>query len=313
MLEVSGAHLIALAHPSSDAILRQKWDSYLASYAANLPNAHDRSGTFKPAVGFWKRLTDPPPRDPIAFPPDTALGKRSSASDPLFKSAKLKSRTSVRPNRPNSQTKLKSLAVKGAHYSSDSSSSASDSETDIPRPWAKRSSSRASLSGATLAGSQNDSKSSKGKGKRKQVDAEYSDGESVPQGSKSPTNRDVPGWRPGFIKQHSSGKAQDLEAGGVELDLRAVRKDSNPDDPLTSPSSPTSYKPPTGAVPVTPSLIKALDRVSKAQSEAYSGAQTPPTSGGGYEWGAFWQAVGAKAKEPDAPPFPTPKPGTFSS
>ena len=296
----SEVRLSALVRPCSDAILPQKWDSYLASYAANLPDAHDRPGTFKPAAGFWKRLTNPPPKDPIAFPPDAALGKRSSASDPLFMPAKLKSRTSVRPK---SQNTLKPLAAKGAHYTSDSSSSSSDSETDIPRPWAKRSSSRASLSGATLAGSHNDSKSSKGKGKG--VDAEYSDGESVAQGNQSPTNRDAPGWAPGFMKRHSGSTAKDLEAGGVELDLKTVRKDSNPDDPLASPSS---SKPPSGAVPITPSLIKALDRVSRAQSEAYSGTHTTPTSGGGHEWGAFWKAVGAKTKEPNAPSFPASNP-----
>ena len=174
----------------------------------------------------------------------------------------------------------------------------------------KRSSSRASLSDATLTGSQNDNKSNKGKGKRKEVDAEYSDGESVAQGNKSPTNRDAPGWTPGFIKRHSSSKAKDLEAGGVELNLKAVQKDLIPDDGLASPSSPTSSKSqaPSGAVPVTPSLIKALDRVSKAQSEAYSSAQTPPAAGRGYEWGAFWKAAGDKVKEPDARPFPVPKP-----
>jgi hypothetical protein len=98
------------------------------------------------------------------------------------------------------------------------------------------------------------------------------------------------------MKRHSGSTAKDLEAGGVELNLKTVRNDSIPDDPLAIPPS----KPLSGAVPVTPSLIKALDRVSRAQSEAYSGAHTTPTSGGGYEWGAFWNAVGAKAKEPDA-------------
>ena len=310
--KTSQVHLIALVHPCSDTIFPQKWDSYLASYAANLPDAHDRPGTFKPAVGFWKRLTNLPPKDPIAFPPDAALGKRSSVSDPLFKSAKLKSRTSVRPNSQNTLKPLKPLAAKGARYASDSSSSSSDSETDIPRPWAKRSSTQTSLSGATLAGSHNDSKSSKGKrkGKGKEVNAEYSDGESVAQGNQGLTNRDTPGWAPGFMKRHSSSTAKDLEAGGVELDLKTVRKGSNPDGTLVSPSSPESSKPPSGAVPITPSLIKALDRVSKAQSEAYSGTHSSPTPGGGYEWGAFWKAVGAKAKEPDAPPFPASNPAT---
>lgn len=103
------------------------------------------------------------------------------------------------------------------------------------------------------------------------------------------------------MKRHSGSTAKDLEAGGVELNLKIVRNDPIPDNPLASPSSPTSSKPPSGAVPVTPSLIKALDRVSKAQSEAYLGTHNTPASGGD-EWGAFWKAVRAKAKEPDAPP-----------
>jgi len=305
--KISEARLTAPVHPCSDTILPQKWDSYLASYAANLPNAHDRPGSFKPAVGFWKRLTNPPPKDPIAFPPDAALGRRSSASDPLFIPAKLKSQKRARPN---SQTTFKPVAAKGMHYTSDSSSCSSDSETDIPRPWAKRPSSRASFSDTTLAGSHNDSKSSKGrgKGKGKGVDAEYSDEESIEQRNRDLTNREAPGWAPGFMKRHSGSTAKDLEAGGVELNLKAVRNNSIPDDPLASPSSPTSSKPPSGAVPVTPSLIKALDRVSRAQSEAYSGTRTTPTSGGGYEWGAFWKDVGVKAKEPDTAPFPALKP-----
>jgi len=110
------------------------------------------------------------------------------------------------------------------------------------------------------------------------------------------------------MKRHSGGKAKDLEAGDVELNLKTVRKGSNPDDPLASPLSPASSKSPLGAVPITPSLIKALDRVSKAQSEAYSGTHNTPASGGGDEWGAFWKTVGTKAKEPDVPPFPASKP-----
>ncbi|PPQ88396.1 hypothetical protein CVT25_011275 [Psilocybe cyanescens] len=38
----------------------EKWDKYLAHYAANLPNRPDRAGTFQPLTTFWDRLFPAP-------------------------------------------------------------------------------------------------------------------------------------------------------------------------------------------------------------------------------------------------------------
>lgn len=193
--------------------------------------------------------------------------------------------------RPVSSTSFRPLRTR------DDFSSGSDSESDtddryIPRPWAKRkatSISKASLSGATLAGSD---PFSKDKGKTKSVEMDYSDGESA-RSQQRKGSREAPGWTPEFIRRHSSGgRSKDAETGNVELEAR--RNESVP----------------AGAVPMTPSLIKALDRVTQAQTAAYAASSTPgtpgspvsmPQPGGGYDWGAFWKNVEDKAKEADQP------------
>lgn len=75
-------------------------------------------------------------------------------------------------------------------------------------------------------------------------------------------------WSPGFMKRHSSSPASESISG--------------------SSNGNTSRAVPIGAVPATPSLIKALDRVSEAQREAFGVAgvgnlprNMPAVSGGG--------------------------------
>lgn len=68
-----------------------------------------------------------------------------------------------------------------------------------------------------------------------------------------------------------------------------------------------STPPPAGAVPMTPSLFNALDRVAAAQREAFAGANssqpTPsdvterPAPRNGQKWESFWQDVTNKAGE----------------
>jgi len=121
---------------------------------------HTTARNIQASCWFWKRLANPPPKDPIAFPPDTALGKRSSASDPLFTSA-----SSNLDKRPTKVAEYAQTARRqGAHYTSDSSL-AHPIRKWIFRDLGRTLVFRASLSSATLAGSHNDSKSSKGKGR----------------------------------------------------------------------------------------------------------------------------------------------------
>jgi len=200
----------------------EKWDSYLANYAANLPNAHDRPGTFAPSLPFWKKLFSPQPKDPILFPPDKALlSTRGPLSPPPYQAGKLRSKgTKTQPWSGNSSQPLK----KATHgFSSDSDSSSDeeglgDGKRYIPRPWAPRKDTQATLSGATLADTA--STTSKGKHKggsekdlEKGGEAIYSDGEevaaSISPASRTHRDRDAPGWTPEFIKRHSmSGRGQ---------------------------------------------------------------------------------------------------------
>lgn len=311
----------------------EKWDKYLANYTANLPNAHDRAGTFAPTLPFWKRLFNPPPKDPILFPPDKALlPTRGPLSPPPHQAGKL--RTKSKKSRPWGGDSSQPLNKSGKHdLSSDSENSSSEEEgfggdgkRYIPRPWAPRKDTQATtLSGATLADSASASSKGKREGPTSEADKDlekggeviYSDGEeaaaSISPKGRTQLEREAPGWTPDFIKRHSlNGKR------GDDLEMKGTRMAAD--------------SPPPGAVPVTPSLMRALDRVSQAQNEAYreiistghtpyastpghggAGASTPglppiqmPTPGGGYDWAGFWRTVEDKTTGPA--PMIQPKP-----
>ncbi|KAG8818295.1 hypothetical protein FRC17_010880 [Serendipita sp. 399] len=286
----------------------EKWDRYLANYSSQLPNAHDRPGNFRPSVPFWKRAFNSSPPDPVKFHQEDEGFSRSPLS-PLDGPGRL--RTKGHKSRPYSGNSFQPLRKdsKNDHPSDSDASSSDDEQRYIPRPWAKRKDTQASLSGATLADGA--SATSKGKRAKEEKDLEqgielvYSDGESASTSRPKDHARDAPGWTPEFIKRSSIGGRKEIGTG-TELDMKR--------------SSPSSSPPP-GAVPMTPSLIKALDRVSQAQNEAYggiassrhtpyashsAGVSTPgrgvpslqaPTPGGGYDWGVFWKTVENKTKE----------------
>ncbi|KAG8826196.1 hypothetical protein FRC19_009546 [Serendipita sp. 401] len=310
--------ILALAGIGVDWLLKrqfgecpdEKWDRYLSNYSSQLPNAHDRPGNFRPSMPFWKKVFNPPPPDPIKFPRDNDNSPLRSPLSPPNGPDKL--RTKGRKPRPYTGNSFQPLHKTGKDdHSSGSDASSSDEEEQryIPRPWAKRKDTQASLSGATLA----DGASATSKGKRAKEDKDleqgielvYSDGESAATSRRKDNTRDAPGWTPEFIKRSSIGGRRE---GGMSAEMDAKQ-------------SAHSASPPPGAVPMTPSLIKALDRVSQAQNEAYSGiasgrhtpytSHTPgvstpghgippvqmPTPGGGYDWGVFWKSVENKTKE----------------
>jgi hypothetical protein len=222
----------------------------------------------------------------------------------------------------------------GRHdLSSDTDSSSSseegfggDGKRYIPRPWAQRKDTQATtLSGATLADTASASSKGKLKGPISEADKDlekggeiiYSDGEeaaaSISPKRKTQREREMPGWTPEFIRRHSvNGKR------GDELEMKSTNTAAD--------------LPPPGAVSVTPSLMRALDRVSQAQNEAYGGiiskghtpyGSTPghggtgastlglppmqiPTPSGGYDWTGFWRTV--EDKTTGAAPPTQPKP-----
>jgi hypothetical protein len=55
----------------------QKWDAYLASYAASLPNNPDRAGTFEPPKSWWERFFSSSSKSgkDILFPSETDMMK----------------------------------------------------------------------------------------------------------------------------------------------------------------------------------------------------------------------------------------------
>ncbi|KAF8158509.1 hypothetical protein B0H34DRAFT_709150 [Crassisporium funariophilum] len=59
----------------------EKWDSYLANYASNLPNHADRAGTFQPLTSFWDKIFPSGPTTPTRPPP-----YKSKSKDILFPS-----------------------------------------------------------------------------------------------------------------------------------------------------------------------------------------------------------------------------------
>ncbi|KAH9480215.1 hypothetical protein JR316_0006813 [Psilocybe cubensis] len=64
----------------------EKWDKYLAQYAANLPNRPDRAGTFQPLTTIWDRLF-PPPSPVVPFEKEAMFGSevdvKTAVPEPL--------------------------------------------------------------------------------------------------------------------------------------------------------------------------------------------------------------------------------------
>jgi hypothetical protein len=318
----------------------QKWDHYLANYAANLPNASDRAGTFRPlSYSFWNRFfgrqkaAEPLLTNDIVFPREDDLKSRNlqSIASPFSKmyDTKPQSVTSLSQSQPfnlykgpgylkkqgrlstegrlQTRTGKRKEKVKfGEAYSDASSDSDSDGDlrkspltpSDNIRPWLKDSRSVSSnLSGSTTL---NGGEESGGGGKKGIKDngshdaPEYSDYEEDVTAHvarvKRRVSRDQPGWSPDFMKRHVS--------------------QNTPSSNSSSHQTPMSSTP--RAVPATPSLIRAIDRVALAQQEAFTLGQASKSSDGssvkglpnikeeqvkfkGARWDDFWRDVKAKA------------------
>lgn len=301
-------------------VLMQEWDTYLTEYATSLPISRDRAGIFRPlSNSFWDRFfpwmhkSKPPIVSDYLFPPDD---KYTTPSHMSFHHRQKSEQPAIQPvlaldnhtylPRKHSQDPLARLrglknaggngyrkreAVKfGAVNPDDFSSDDEDDPLSTPPPPARRAS---TLSSATLTNGSNTGSwgISPMKGDQERVasarrvvfrgkddDApEYSDyEEDVTNAQTQPGEyRNSPGWEPPFLARHGSNTAK----------------------PESS----------VGAVPMTPSLIRAVDRIAAAQAQAYG--SSPDTSAGSPEvdrgsisvrkqrWEAFWRDVTAKASE----------------
>lgn len=62
----------------------EKWDSYLANYAAALPSQANRAGTFQPLISFWDRIFPP-----SALPSFSPRYKKTVSKEGIFPADKL--------------------------------------------------------------------------------------------------------------------------------------------------------------------------------------------------------------------------------
>ncbi|KAJ7049435.1 hypothetical protein C8F01DRAFT_1183301 [Mycena amicta] len=298
----------------------EKWDSYLATYAANLPNAADRAGTFVPMKSFWDRLlgSSPPTKPPrdVLFPDDDgddvkfAHGPGRDSYEFQQSPAFLKKGRSVGHARFKARMAgrkrdgVKFKPVDGLSSDDDdddplSSPPVSPTSGKVPRPWLRQKMSMASTTptlvddtskGKDLDFDKEMKRARKAKKLGKDGDApDYSDFEEDVTSLGAKYSND-PDWKPGFLKRHSSA----ANSNGI----------SSTTSQRTAVTSSNTKSPPLGAVPATPSLIKALDRITVAQKDAFG--QTPsegmPDPGSpreghkGARWDEFWKDVRDKAR-----------------
>ncbi|KAI0761979.1 hypothetical protein BD413DRAFT_665887 [Trametes elegans] len=307
----------------------QKWDSYLAEYAATLPNAADRAGTFRPIQSFWSRHfghrdADPIDKD-ILFPADADL--KLPVPDSPLKLYKKKSlggshspQRSVRRFTPPQELLRKErrpvLGGRGRareiikfdpndpYILTDS-----DDEDDLKKtmPAYVRSPIRMD-SMATLTDERpSPAEGAPAKGGRVTMDTLSDDEEDVTSsvardrtGSPHGTN-----WTPDFIRRHSQRQLAHKQSSADFSQAASSSNDTGSSNTLT----PTVFAP----VAATPSLIRAVERVNAAQQEAFASRSTDglpiiptaaipgepheetPTHAQSYHWDSFWRDVKTKA------------------
>ncbi|KAH7103294.1 hypothetical protein BKA62DRAFT_828489 [Auriculariales sp. MPI-PUGE-AT-0066] len=252
----------------------QKWDAWLANYAANLPS---RAGSFEPPKSLVQKLFKN--HDPLD---NLEEGENTQPFNSPLQQGKLRTKSRGRVTSGGG-----GVPVKFQPLAQDVSDTDSEDELDkkVPlRPFGART----STSGSSVT-----AVSERSRGKLPKTVAEenvdYSDAEGLPM-LKRRQSRDIPGWKPAFLARSETGDS-------------ATIGNQHPRPPV-----------PPGAVAATPSLLNAIDRIHRAQASVYggqstSGAQTPrpesPRSDAGPGgWQGFWADVQAKAAEPDNRPKP---------
>ncbi|KAH8834354.1 hypothetical protein DL96DRAFT_1491540 [Flagelloscypha sp. PMI_526] len=267
------------------------WDSYLSKYSANLP---DRAGKFTPAQSFMGRLMHggggKDEKKEMIFPDDDESDSKLKqgfiglGAPPAYGMDDLE-RGGIPRGQPGFLKKSRSQAKYTAKKvgkgkkkreaikfrplgDAELSSSDDDSEPLSPatqRPWLKSKASNASSSRTLVEEGVDYDKDLEALRRKKQGFGEkevpeYSDGEDVTEGLKTPrktsgSTTDVEsttGWSPKFLQQRTSSS------------------NSHSTQPHSSTGTTRSqgFKP----VPATPSLIRAIDRVQAAHREAYRAA-----------------------------------------
>lgn len=296
------------------SLFHKKWDNYLANYAANLPNDASRAGKFKPFVSDspWGRLFRSPSKKDTLFPlspPSSHKLPRSNTSkdatgfmsdddltqDPIkhfldrynsqddltTQPAFLKKARSPKAKKIRTHKNLASGRKQPIKFGTDLSSDSSDDDSTPKnvRPWLRQKASMVSSSPTLVDGSlaspshEYDLNAEFTKLKKGRVKAggnrdtpDYSDYEEdlgSPRTRAGPRKEDEAGWSPGFMKRHTSSSANGSGSGSGVTTANESRNGIG--------------AMPMGAVPATPSLIKALDRITAAQKDAFGpGSISPP-------------------------------------
>ncbi|KAI0671029.1 hypothetical protein C8Q78DRAFT_974183 [Trametes maxima] len=310
----------------------QKWDSYLAEYAATLPNAADRAGTFRPIQSFWARHfghrgTDPISKD-IIFPADADL-KRPIPDSPLklYKKQSLSGRYSPQDSArcftpPQELLRKDRKPVLGKGRTREAvkfdpfdpyTLSESEDEDDFKKavPAFVRSPTRTDSMATLTNEAPSPVKEGRSSGNRRvKMDSLSDDEEDVTIGATRERTISPNGekWSPDFIRRHSQRQLAHKPSSAAFSQAASSSNGTGSSATLT----PAAFTP----VPATPSLIKAVERVNAAQQEAFSSHPARSTEGlpiashpmvieeplrgrqghhQGHNWDAFWRDVKAKA------------------
>ncbi|KAJ8080217.1 hypothetical protein PM082_017047 [Marasmius tenuissimus] len=248
----------------------EKWDSYLASYTTN-GNLPDRAGTFKPATSLWDRLTKKnkagvDEKDPMIFPEDS--------KDPLDGLPPYAYDSPLKKHRRRTRE-----AVKFRPLGDDGDVSSDDDDDDVwndqvKRPWLRHAT---SSSASTLVGG-DELHGFKSKKTMYELDPSKTGHLRKPPPVTFTTpeidydreirelreKKKVKGMGEGEVPDYSD-REEDITAG--VRPLAGSRKMSLADSNASGSTMVGGSTP--MAVPATPSLIKALDRVAMAQKDAF--------------------------------------------
>lgn len=238
----------------------QKWDEYLSKYSKSVPNASDRAGIFEQSKNWWEKIFH---HDTVPNIPTQPAKASESATDFSFSPSKVRSKRKPRSKR--SKVEFRPLgdysdsdSDSGSEFSKKTSAGTLDMVPELlpppSRPWLSHPTSP-SLSGPTLYDSDDEIDKSDLSKKIKVNLESYSDSEDITDThltafKRLQLHRDEPGWKPGFL----------------------LNQTPTPTTPISNAQFPVAFTPPPGAVPMTPSLIRAIDRIAVAQSQAYPSA-----------------------------------------
>ncbi|KAL1744732.1 hypothetical protein HDZ31DRAFT_74032 [Schizophyllum fasciatum] len=316
---------------ASDLLLRrklgecpdEKWDGYLADYAANLPDQPGRAGTFQPLQSAWDRLlhgrrtptekalifpderfqqdTKHPVPSPPASPTARALLPAPQSRFRLARECLRKPRGHPRLHgfgrRPREAVKFRPFGrdIEDEDEDGADGGDALDAPPPPARPWLRARASFASSRTATAT----------------LVDEREPDAAAARVGIRTKLGTDSPDC--------SDCEEVDVAAAGGEEEWRQRTYSgggrssggARSSDGNRTSATLTVRAPPLGAVPATPSLIRAIDRIQQAQKVAFApdgmprladdaGLLSPriqgPATPQHEHWDGFWKDVRDRAR-----------------